>query len=249
MKTFISNSGLYYFAVIILMIFQSCQKTPEAMFEIDESDYLNGLREYRDLEIYYPVKFINESVDGHSYEWDFGDGHTSTELNAEHTYENAGTYTVMLTAFSENGEKSAVYSAIITVTRRYLESLEFSFSSPYWGDSTGCFEPGCDTLRAQIIFYRGPSSDSVYATPVMPLGAYSVNSAELNVTEDVIFTNEAWKIRFLHMLSSGSGRIIADYILNPVADRTNGMASDSTYFYYVGVANMGLHLYFEKKPE
>ncbi|MBN2214171.1 MAG: PKD domain-containing protein [Bacteroidales bacterium] len=231
------------------MVFQSCQKTPEAMFETDETDYLDGLREFRDLEVYYPVKFINKSIDGCNYEWDFGDGYISTEIAPEHTYENAGNYIVVLTAFSENGGKNSGYSKNISVTRRYLTGLRFSYSSPYWGDTSGCFEPGCDTLRAKIFFYPGSASGAVYETPIMPLGAYSTNFAEFTINENVIFTDESWKIRFVHVLASGTGKLITDYSLNPVSDWTNGMASDSTYFYYIGVADMGLHLYFQKKPE
>jgi gliding motility-associated-like protein len=38
-----------------------------------------------------------------SYEWDFGDGTTSTEINPTHTYNDAGEYTVMLTVVNDEG--------------------------------------------------------------------------------------------------------------------------------------------------
>ncbi len=44
------------------------------------------------------ITFINQSINATSYHWDFGDGNTSTEVNPKHTYQNAGTYTVTLTA-------------------------------------------------------------------------------------------------------------------------------------------------------
>ena len=45
------------------------------------------------------VTFQNRSWQGAtSYDWDFGDGATSTEENPTHTYTNAGVYTVTLTA-------------------------------------------------------------------------------------------------------------------------------------------------------
>lgn len=42
------------------------------------------------------VSFTNTSVNASTYEWDFGDGITSTEKNPTHTYQTAGTYTVIL---------------------------------------------------------------------------------------------------------------------------------------------------------
>ncbi len=46
-----------------------------------------------------PVHFVNTSLGGSAYLWDFGDGTTSTLANpADHSYSTAGTYTVLLTA-------------------------------------------------------------------------------------------------------------------------------------------------------
>lgn len=42
--------------------------------------------------------FINTSVNGVSYEWDFGDGSTSTQTNPIHTYTTDGNYAVCLVA-------------------------------------------------------------------------------------------------------------------------------------------------------
>lgn len=42
------------------------------------------------------VTFINTSTGGVNYQWDFGDGNTSTLMNPTHTYANGGTYNVTL---------------------------------------------------------------------------------------------------------------------------------------------------------
>ncbi|GGF23218.1 PKD domain-containing protein [Echinicola rosea] len=49
------------------------------------------------------VNFTNTSENVVTYSWDFGDGSTSTEESPSHTYADAGTYTVMLTATDEDG--------------------------------------------------------------------------------------------------------------------------------------------------
>ncbi len=47
--------------------------------------------------------FFNESIDGDTYLWDFGDGGTSGLENPTHVYENDGIYTVVLSVTNECG--------------------------------------------------------------------------------------------------------------------------------------------------
>ena len=47
-------------------------------------------------------KFVNNSINADSYLWDFGDGNTSTDVDASHTYDAEGIYTISLTAWSDN---------------------------------------------------------------------------------------------------------------------------------------------------
>ncbi|MFN4123660.1 MAG: choice-of-anchor L domain-containing protein [Flavobacteriales bacterium] len=44
----------------------------------------------------YTVQFINESIGAKFYEWDFGDGNTSEEINPAFTFDGSGTYPVKL---------------------------------------------------------------------------------------------------------------------------------------------------------
>jgi len=48
------------------------------------------------------VHFFNLSDFAHAYEWDFGDGNTSTEIAPKHLYTKAGTYDVTLKAWTDN---------------------------------------------------------------------------------------------------------------------------------------------------
>src|SRR4051812_11227869 len=49
------------------------------------------------------VAFTNLSTNGATYEWDFGDGTTSTEVSPTHVYAATGTYVVTLTTSSGDG--------------------------------------------------------------------------------------------------------------------------------------------------
>ncbi|ODV48888.1 PGF-CTERM protein/PGF-pre-PGF domain-containing protein/methanogen extracellular protein (TIGR04279 family) [Methanohalophilus euhalobius] len=62
------------------------------------------------------VTFTAEADNVDSWQWDFGDGSTSTEQNPTHTYEEPGTYTVVLTVEGEGGADVVEKTDLITVT-------------------------------------------------------------------------------------------------------------------------------------
>ena len=64
------------------------------------------------------VTFSNNSVDGITYLWDFGDGDTSTSSNSTviHTYATDGTYPVMLIANSPCGSDTITDTSVTVVS-------------------------------------------------------------------------------------------------------------------------------------
>ena len=60
------------------------------------------------------VKFDNHTRNASRYEWNFGDGTTSTEKNPEHIYAKTGTYWVTLTASNGIGERTSSQYVYIT---------------------------------------------------------------------------------------------------------------------------------------
>lgn len=54
------------------------------------------------------VTFTNKSSNATSYQWNFGDGNTSIEVNPRHTYQQGGTFTVKLTAIGPGGTSDKV---------------------------------------------------------------------------------------------------------------------------------------------
>ncbi len=62
------------------------------------------------------IKLQNTSTDAARYEWDFGDGQTSTSSNpASHTYVTSGSFRISLTAYNANDSKSNTSRATVTV--------------------------------------------------------------------------------------------------------------------------------------
>lgn len=63
----------------------------------------------------HTVTFSNTSVNATNYNWDFGDGNTSSDENPAHTYANGGTYVVTLTS-SNTFCSDAVHTETILVS-------------------------------------------------------------------------------------------------------------------------------------
>ncbi len=103
------RSTLFLISLFVVMFLgSSCTKEPTAGFKMSKTvAYINE-----------EIQFTNESVDAYSYEWDFGDGNTSTEENPTHSYKVGGTYKVTLTAYSKNGKKTNTYTQSIEIKNR-----------------------------------------------------------------------------------------------------------------------------------
>lgn len=70
----------------------------EACFTFEDKEYKTGEN----------INFTNCSQYAFSYHWSFGDGATSQEKHPQYSYEEAGTYSVLLTAYGENEEHQYV---------------------------------------------------------------------------------------------------------------------------------------------
>ncbi len=76
-------------------------------------------------EVPFTVTFVNDSTGATSYNWDFGDGETSTAASPPHTYNEPGIYTVKLTATGEGGSDVETKANYINAT----VSLEVAFTA------------------------------------------------------------------------------------------------------------------------
>ena len=83
------------------------------------------------------VAFINISSKGSSYEWDFGDGTTSTEVNPVHTYAT-GDYTIKLTASNSAGA-SMIFESEISISIPEAITFPIAFDNPNVGFAATVF--------------------------------------------------------------------------------------------------------------
>ena len=92
-----SNKIISIFLVTLAMLtYTACEK------EVLVEEFETGLVDfsYKATSIHYvigeEISFINESKVGSSWQWQFGDGSSSTERDPVHKYDEPGTYTVKL---------------------------------------------------------------------------------------------------------------------------------------------------------
>lgn len=108
---------IIYLFLLLTSLLISCEKNPIASFSTDTNDPVVGL----------PISFNNNSHNSDRFEWDFGDGYISDEVNPIHTFTATGTFDVTLTAISEGGlsDKAILTLDIAIPTLLEIEVREY----------------------------------------------------------------------------------------------------------------------------
>jgi len=123
----------FIFLTFLAFSLGSCEQDvmPKADFETDfaiDYNYLqsnkNNIPRYSTFE---PIKFIDKSINGVKYSWDFGDGQVSMDKEPTIHYTKGGEYTVTLSLQSETGNTS-VLTKQIKIYERVIEKISISFS-------------------------------------------------------------------------------------------------------------------------
>lgn len=141
-------------AIIIAVILTGCNNEPEASFKFSPSDPLAGLT----------IEFTNTSVNADSYEWDFGDGSLSSSKNASHIYDEAGTYTVQLTATGEDGSNSTIKQITVrpSVTGSWIKLFEISGS--LFGGTMSLVQELDGSISGSFVFSDGSGYTTLEST-------------------------------------------------------------------------------------
>jgi PKD repeat protein len=108
---------IFNLALALSLILFSCERAPEAHFSTDTID----------PEVGQEVFFNNESHNAVDFEWDFGDGYVSNDPNPSHIYTGTGSFEVVMTAYSRNGQsdKATITINIMIPTLLEIEVLEY----------------------------------------------------------------------------------------------------------------------------
>lgn len=112
-----------------------------------------------------PVFFENDSENGDTYFWDFGDGETSTDFSPTHYYEDPGVYTVMLVVSHSSGCYTPD-TTYIEVTIELMEAIAGTLNDTICpGSSVELWAIGGSTYSwGPAEFLDDPSSSNPIAT-------------------------------------------------------------------------------------
>lgn len=118
---------LAYLSLGLSLILFSCESSPRAWFSVSPGDPVVGEE----------VWFTNESENAADFEWDFGDGYTSAELDPIHRYTASGSYTVKLRVWSSSGltDEAFLDLNVKIPTLLEIEVLEYFEKYPVEGAS------------------------------------------------------------------------------------------------------------------
>lgn len=138
---------LIYLTLFLPIFFVSCESEPEASFFMDSNVF----------EVGSGINFNNSSQNANSYEWDFGDGYISYEVNPVHYYQVTGTYEVTLTAFSKKGmdSKAIMTISVVEPSLFVIEVLEYYDGYPVADASVILYPTESDWDNQQNMIIEG----------------------------------------------------------------------------------------------
>ncbi len=134
------------------------------------------------------VQFTDASSDGDgsiaAHQWNFGDGATSSQANPVHAYAAAGTYTVQLTAFDDDGASDTISKSVAVAVPNTPPKAAFSFAADHLSvQFTDTSSDSDGTIAGhQWDFGNGTGSDQ--ADPDVTYTAAGTYAVSLTVTDD-----------------------------------------------------------------
>jgi PKD repeat protein len=179
------------------------------------------------------VDFTNNSTDGDTYSWDFGDGQgTSMDTDPSYTYAEDGIYTVTLTVTNDCGSVETETTIVIATT------------GPVALFTAGETE-GCGPLTVQFENLSSENSDSfawdfpggnpatstdehpvvIYDTP----GEYTVTLTAFNMSG----SDQYVAVEYITVLPDPTANF-SSMVMGPDVDFTNSSSNASSYLWFFG---------------
>ncbi len=188
-KTF-TATGAYS---VILIITNSCNKQSSASKAVTVKDTKSDCEKPtarfsfspNSPDINVPISFIDNSLTGLNatitrYEWNFGDGTTSTEKNPVKTFSAVGTYSVLLTVFNSCGEdhtssRSMTIGTPTNTCDKPSVSISYTPGTPEVGTEIQFMDTTYPGLNAIIKKYEWDFGDGTTSNERNPLKIFSTS--------------------------------------------------------------------------
>lgn len=155
-------------------------------------------------EVYIPEEeaiFINTTTDATTFQWEFGDGSNSTEIDPKYRYEDEGKYDITLHAWSENScYDSSTMPAGLEVLKSGAIQFPNAFTPSLSGSSGGYYNP--DDFSNDVFYPLGEGVEEYYLEIFNRWGILVFESQDLLIGWDGYYKGEllnegvyVWKVR------------------------------------------------------
>ncbi|MCD4681220.1 MAG: PKD domain-containing protein [Bacteroidales bacterium] len=128
------NFRLLFSQILIISVFllSSCSKDSSPTIPVESELPVSFTMDKTTVRIGETITFTNTSQNAASYEWDFGDGNSSTEENPTHSYSNTGIFAITLTVNVEgrSGSKTKYIPIGDPVLEIYFDTDKSRFQGP-----------------------------------------------------------------------------------------------------------------------
>lgn len=212
------------------------------------------------IEVGKDVRFENMTTNASSYKWDFGDGRTSTDISPIIQFDEGGSYTVTLIAYTNDNQSDSLSREIDVLERRMtalgVNSIPFvNANGEDWDDPTGLPD---STKYPDFILAIGPTDDPqlerLIVTPTLvdlapfelPIG-FTLNPGG----DPYILTNEDWELTFIDLDPNEDPNqdpefeIMEVITFNPVLIPTSSVNEDGEGFVQISIGQYSIDLLFQ----
>ena len=204
--------------------------TPKAAFVYSPNDYPHPTT----LDT---IQFIDTStiVGGTlvSWNWDFGDGETSTDRNPTHRYSKGGTYLVTLTVTANDGETDT--------EQAYITVIELANITGYVKD-----EDGNPISGATIKLYKAGTSTVLKTTTTNTNGEYVLSGIEAG-TYDIEASKSGYDNNKKTYKTIYSGENTVNFVLTISSSPSSNVSTPGFEMIFVFLATMAVSIILSRK--
>ena len=178
-----------------LMLLAGCNKQPVAKIDASKTSAKVG----------EAIQFTNDTENGETFEWEFGDGTESDEREPSKTYTKAGNYNVEMTAYSKKEKKKDSDDIDIVITERNNAAFvgTHAMTSDYYMYQcvSGSMISDSDEKGYSLVIRAGSNDNEIL---IDNLGGLGINNVKATVTKVSFFGME------LYSFTVASGQTLTD---------------------------------------
>ncbi len=119
------------------------------------------------------INFNNQTIDGNTYLWDFGDGNTSTLINPSHIYTNYGSYNVKLISYNACGNDSITIPLSINLGLNENDIDKITISPNPTNNIINIYSPNNEEINKIQLF--NTSGQLIYSDLLLKSNSISIN--------------------------------------------------------------------------